>query len=386
MILTYSDCQKLVKLLRRHGYEVRFFITGEYGSERQRAHWNIILYSDKPLPAFSGWDQYGRWKAKAPFTTRFNWVRTDANGKPVYIQNGQPAWWWPHGFVHIDQLNVQNVKYVCKYVLKDFDANGKQGHKGQSKGEPGKSGPIGWKYFEHLAEKYVEQGLAPQTPEYRFPESRTREGEPIHYWLKGRSLELFLEHYIATWLRRWPERKRPKSALVDLFEEYGRVVNDENKMLIRQQFPHGEREYQIIAPYARLESEWEKAFEERHIREMAGNIEIYARDIRDAEDGEERQRQIRRAERFFTEQWYAYNHKHSRHWVKGKWQQHARSAGPCGCCAEPGSPDILSGGRGPGDGPKPQPGVGRPSKPDYGLGPVGRYNRDYAEPDEADDA
>lgn len=223
VILTYSDCQKFMKLLRRHGWRVRHFITGEYGGERGRAHWNVILYSDEPIPQLAGWDQYGRWTAKAYYTQRFNWVRTNAQGEPVYLQNGQPAYWWPHGFIAVDVVNMRNVRYVCKYVLKDLDSNGKQGHKGQALNPP-----IGAKYFQQLAEKYVAQGLAPQTPEYRFPEAKRRNGEVIPFWLKARSLELFLEHFIHTWAEQRPDQPRPPSQLVDLFEEWGRVVWNED--------------------------------------------------------------------------------------------------------------------------------------------------------------
>lgn len=335
VILTYSDCQKFLKLLRRHGYEVRLFITGEYGSERGRAHWNIILYSQKPLPAFAGWNQYGKYKARMPYKERFNWVRTDAQGEPVKLQNGEPAWWWPHGFVHVDEVNVPNVKYVCKYVLKDFDANGRQGFKGQSKAPP-----LGTKYFQQLAEKYVEQGLSPKTPEYRFPEAKTREGEPIRYWLKGRALEMFLQHYIEAWARAKPEQPRPASALVDLFELYGKVVNDEAAMLLRQEFPRGESRQPIPSgefiktegeqvKYERARADYSSASDELRMQQE--------RYIEGAKDGEERQSRQERVERQQVREWYAFNHHWNRHWYEGKgWLLRTECTEPCECCAPEG--------------------------------------------------
>ncbi|WP_459097114.1 rolling circle replication-associated protein [Devosia sp. A449] len=376
VILTYSDCQKFLKLLRRHGYVVRLFITGEYGSEKGRAHWNIILYSDDPLPAFAGWDQYGRWIKKARYKQRFNWVRCDSRGEPVKLQDGQPAYWWPHGFVHIDEVNVPSVRYVCKYVLKDLDANGKQGHKGQSK-----SPPLGTKWFRHLAEQYVEQGLAPQTPEYRFPEARTKEGEPIRYWLKGRPLEMFLQHYIEAWADLKGEQPRPPSQLVDLFQQYGKVVNDEARMLLRQEFPRGESRLSVPSGAA-IKRGAEEVMYERASEEYGNHLEELrlwdTQWIAEAESGEERQRREERCNVERAEQWYAHQHKWGRHWYEdGGWQISANRKGPCECCAQPEHaqpPTVVIDDGGSGNAGSDN---GRVSQPDYGLGRVGRYNRDY---------
>ncbi|QCS37242.1 replication initiation protein [Tortoise microvirus 74] len=393
VILTYSDCQKFLKLLRRHGYEVRFFITGEYGSEKQRAHWNIIVYSDKPLPQFAGWDQYGRWTKQARYKQRFNWVRCDSKGDPVYLQNGQPAWWWPHGFVHIDEVNVPSVRYVCKYVLKDLDANGKQGHKGQSK-DP----PLGTAYFRQLAEKYVEQGLAPQSPEYRFPEAKTREGEPIRYWLKGRVLELFLQHYIEAWAAKRPGDPRPPSQFVDLYEKYGKVVNDEAAMLLRQEFPRGESR-QPIPTGQQIKRGADDALYERAVKDFSRVVEEvrqHDNEWLEGLDEQERQRLERRFEQQRKQRWTEFNHRHGRHhfegfgWVKPEQvADHASGSRSCSCCpVEAGRPDIhrpdefgrLD------DGVQRQPEQRGGAWGQFGerpLGPVGRYNRDYSDPGKA---
>lgn len=327
VILTKSDVQKFMKLLRRHGYDVRVFYTGEYGSERQRAHWNIVLYSNEPLPAFSGWDQYGKWLKKAPYKKRFNWVRTDAKGRAVMLQSGQPAYWWPHGFVHVDDASVGNIQYVCKYVLKDFDGNGKQGDKGQSK-DP----PLGTEWFKRIAEKYVTQGLAPQSPAYRFPEARTKEGVVIDYWMTGRVLEIFLQHYIDTWTKVHGEKRRPPSQFVDLFEEYGRVVNDEQKMLARAALPRGEARGPMPG-----EAEWEEAkyqLATKKFESFANGIsEADQRWTGEAKNEQERQKRQERASGEHVERWYAHHHKWGRHYFTGKGWRRPVGTEPCECCA-----------------------------------------------------
>lgn len=333
VVLTYSDCQKFLKLLRRHGYAVRYFITGEYGTERQRAHWNIILYSEKPLPALTGWDQFGGYLPQARLEQRFNWVRSDDKGQPVYLQDGKPAWWWPHGFVYVDELNVRSVNYVSKYALKDFDQNGKQGHKGQSK-----TPPLGARYFEGLAEKYVDQGIAPQTPEYTFPECRTKDGEVIRFWLTGRSLELFLQHFLRIWEERFPDRARPVSKLVDLFEQYGKVVNDEMAMLVRTQFERGESKEAWPSKadwaYAKERRAYENDLENHRFVWSEQNSHQW---IEAAKNEQERQERQRQAERQFEREFIAFQHKHNRHQYPDGWDFESQRTGPCTCCHSGGS-------------------------------------------------
>lgn len=197
MILTYADFQKFVKLLRRHGYDVRYFVAGEYGSKKGRAHWHPILY----------------FRGKVP-----NW-ELDKN---IEIPE------WRHGWTFWTKPSFHAVRYNCKYIMKGMGDDQKQGHLAMSK-KP----PLGSRFFEQLAARYVQQGLAPQDLFYSFPEvkRRKRNGtmEIIPFMLKGRPAELFLASYVEQWRARYGDKPRPRSQLVDLFEEWGRVINDEDK-------------------------------------------------------------------------------------------------------------------------------------------------------------
>lgn len=207
-LLTYSDIQKYLKLLRRHGYPVRYLVAGEYGSKKGRAHWHLILY----------------WQDKVPDHV------LDQN----FIEQH-----WPHGWSFWTEPTWKAFRYNCKYIQKDMRDGQAQGHLAMSK-KP----PLGAAYFRKLAEQYVEQGLVPQSLNYSFPESRLVHEDgtstPWVYRLKGRSAELYLQHYIDTWRRKRPALRRPASEIVDLFEKYGKVVLDEDRMLRREQFPRGE--------------------------------------------------------------------------------------------------------------------------------------------------
>jgi hypothetical protein len=188
VILTYSDIQKYLKLLRRHGFPVRYFVTGEFGSKKGRAHWHIMLY----------------WQ----------------NGAPVHeLDRNFIEPHWPHGWSFWTKPTPHAVRYNCKYIQKDMGDAERQGHLAMSK-KP----PLGAAYFEQLAEQYVRQGLAPQDLTYSFPDVRRRRGdreEVVQFVLMERSAELFLAHYVKCWREAWPNRDFPRSELVEEFTDPG---------------------------------------------------------------------------------------------------------------------------------------------------------------------
>lgn len=168
-VLTYSDVQGYLKLLRRNGYPCRYFVCGEYGSVKGRAHWHVILF----------------WLDRVPphkLDERF----TDAK-------------YWPHGFQHWEPVSAASIRYVCKYIQKDMGDDERQGHVSMSK-KP----PLGAKWFEYLAGMYVEAGLAPQDYTYKFPEVRDASGKlPRIFMLHegSASADLFCLSYLDQWSR-----------------------------------------------------------------------------------------------------------------------------------------------------------------------------------------
>lgn len=188
-VLTYSDVQKYLKLLRFNGYPVRYFVTGEFGSKKGRAHWHIMLY----------------WQGKVP---------------PHVLDKNFSEPHWKHGWSFWTKPGPHAVRYNCKYIQKDMGDAERQGHLAMSK-KP----PLGAVYFRQLAETYVQQGIAPQTLHYSFPDVRDRHEQPIQFLLGGRSAELFLDEYLAAWAWVHPTKEHPRSELLDLYREYGRIVS-----------------------------------------------------------------------------------------------------------------------------------------------------------------
>lgn len=179
-VLTYSDVQAYLKRVRKHGYPVRYLVCGEYGSLKGRAHWHgIFFWQDTPPPH----------ELRKNFTDSL----------------------WPHGHQFWDEPNYGAVKYICKYILKDED------DKSQGMLRMSKEPLIGGYYFQALAKRYVEQGIAPQGPFYRFPEAKLQNGKPVEFYMRGRSAEVFLEAYVAEYVRKHPGQHFKASPFV---EEY----------------------------------------------------------------------------------------------------------------------------------------------------------------------
>lgn len=217
--LTYSDFQKYIKLLRRHGYPVRYLVAGEYGSLNGRAHWHAILHFEDRVPDHEN-------------QQNFMHEIQSADGNIVKL--------WPHGWSFWDSKpDMSAVRYICKYVLKDSNDELKQAHLSMSK-KP----PIGARYFEQVADDLVKAGLAPQQLEYSFPDVQftKKDGtrERVRFFLSGRSAELYLDHYIKRWAEVHTNRPMPRSELLELYREYGQIVRDEQALIIKRQFPKGE--------------------------------------------------------------------------------------------------------------------------------------------------
>lgn len=200
-ILTYSDVQKCLKLLRYHGYAVRYFAIGEYGARKGRAHWHVIFH----------------WVDRVPdmvLDRNFMWSVRGRDGDMHLV--------WPHGFAMLTKPTHAAFRYNCKYILKDQGpGEDRQGHLAMSK-KP----PLGSAYFARMAERYAEQGLAPQDLHYVFPEvtapSKELRGsrERKRFMLRDRSAELFLDAYGDAWARLQPGRRIPPSDLVNNWLEW----------------------------------------------------------------------------------------------------------------------------------------------------------------------
>lgn len=275
-VLTYSDVQKFLKYLRSHlGYACDYLVTGEYGSEKARAHWHIILHFRDKVP-------------EHVLNKNFSDRHVNEDG---HLFNFDVCKAWPHGFMFWKKHTFETAFYNCKYILKD-----EADEASQRKPQMSKKPPLGAAYFRQLADLHVEQHLAPQSLMYRFPEVKKDDGSPLEFMLQGRSAEMYIEHFIKRWAEVHGDKRRPKSLLVDLFEEYGKLVFDEDAMLkrqaLREQFPRGESKQRIpsAAEFKLSAREAIKARDLRNAERAAEDREIWETRWIYSANGEERQR------------------------------------------------------------------------------------------------
>lgn len=191
-VLTYSDVQKYLKLLRWDGFPVRYFAVGEYGSKKGRAHWHIILYWQGPVPEH---------KLRENFREKH----------------------WPHGWSYWDEADAASVRYACKYLSKDFQDDDRQGFGPM----PSKKPPLGDAYFRQLAQRYVDAGLAPQDLFYSFAEvtriptghpCQTRKqlreaARPIRFMMRRKTAENFCRYFVEAWRKQYDDEP-PNSEVI----------------------------------------------------------------------------------------------------------------------------------------------------------------------------
>lgn len=190
--LTYSDIQRYLRAYRDyrgpdapHGYPLRYWVVGEYGSTKGRAHWHCIVFWQDKIPV-------------RPLLERFD-----------------DAPFWPHGTSYWDALSdrkvalEKSIRYAVKYVAKELEDDERQTYVGLSRYPA-----LGDEYFRQLAHRYAEQGLAPQAPFYSFPEITSKGGKPIQFRLSGVSLETFLNAYNRSWAQLHGDAEQPTSDMV----------------------------------------------------------------------------------------------------------------------------------------------------------------------------
>ena len=104
--------QLFMKLLRRAGHKVRYFVAGEYGEEKGRAHFHAILFfthleKQEKTPAYN-WGHLNNPETSARFSDKI------PHNEMVHIRE------WPHGHILCDwSFSEKSVRYVCKYLLKE---------------------------------------------------------------------------------------------------------------------------------------------------------------------------------------------------------------------------------------------------------------------------
>lgn len=192
-VLTYTDVQRWLKRIRKWTPgTVRFFVTGEFGSAKGRAHWHAILFvKGGPIP-------------NVRYNERYN--HFDSEAEPRHAL-------WDHGFSYWEEFNPNSARYAAKYILKQKGVEALKGMGLSTKP------PLGDEYFKLEASRYVDQGLSPRDLFYRFPSDRLRNGQTRTYKLSGACAFNFLDAFAKEWRLRFGNDLWPQSELMDAYQE-----------------------------------------------------------------------------------------------------------------------------------------------------------------------
>lgn len=203
----YRDVQLFLKLLRK-AYsteykatgEIRYIVAGELGSKKGRAHWHMVLFSDRPISTLGEWsdkDQKPQEAMRIGSKIRQHWTL------------------WPHGHVTVDEPGQAGMAYVMKYALKDmFNEVKSRGTTRYTKSENHASGmfrmskkpPIGQRYLDEKLQEWGSRGVVPLRTEITVPDYKG------YWWPRGKFREYLLDglHEINERVKRNAGRDAPQ--------------------------------------------------------------------------------------------------------------------------------------------------------------------------------
>lgn len=77
-----------------------------------------------------------------------------------------------------------------------------------------KKPPLGHEFFQRLAERHVEQNLAPQSFEYGWKDVLDRNARPRRFYIQGKTRDNYIRHYLSVYERRYGH-DHPLSELIE---------------------------------------------------------------------------------------------------------------------------------------------------------------------------
>ncbi|AXH76440.1 MAG: replication initiator protein [Microviridae sp.] len=191
--LVYADVQKYLKRIRKAGHKVRYVCAGEYGDQKGRAHWHIILFWQDARPA----------------------------RRELYGNEWQDEF-WHHGHVNYQPFCEAAAKYVCKYLL-DW-ADEKDIHRKtifRFSARPG----IGFNWLcDKWIQMHLDQKLAPQSAKYRFPDVLDGQGKPREFRMSPHAQIKFVQEFERRWYAQYYCHPPPSSWCDKVLDKAARKI------------------------------------------------------------------------------------------------------------------------------------------------------------------
>lgn len=231
--LVFADVQKLLKRIRRRGYPCRYYCAGEYGGDRGRAHWHLIILWLEKTPEFvyNQGPRHDYRKVKPPsdpdaVRIEQTWSERDKKYRcwndPFWRQavweydekkNREVRRFKPIGVTNYQPLDLRAVMYATKYATK---ARGEDAYRRESMTRMSKKPLLGYKHFDALAKLHVEHGQAPKRRLYTVPGVGNRKtGEEWRYVMSDSAVKYFCQSFIDQWAELRPGEPEPQSDFVN---------------------------------------------------------------------------------------------------------------------------------------------------------------------------
>lgn len=194
-----SHVAALFDQLRKHGHDVRYYGVGEFGEERGRAHWHLLIF----------------WKCKAPPMTFDDDVMWEMPVQNKGRYAGVTRHYWPFGHVYMARPISEQacVAYTLKYMEKQESSALRLFAKRPA---------IGQEYLLELARRHARQGLAlfPKgQPTYvvegNVKSEGPQKGQLWDYWLDTKST--LFDRMITAYVVEWTKCRRNQIMPFDKF-------------------------------------------------------------------------------------------------------------------------------------------------------------------------
>lgn len=187
-VFCYKHIQLFLKRVRKAYFkhygkvsEISYIVAGEMGSERDRVHWHIVLFSNQSLHPLG------------VFTDLYTHQVTDG---PVVTAKGVNQLWslWDHGFVCPQIPDEGGMAYVLKYAMKDqYNVKKSKGEAREANAENHSSGmfrmskrvPLGARWLASQCDEWAQLGVVPTSLQLKVPETKG-------YWYPVGDFRLYL--------------------------------------------------------------------------------------------------------------------------------------------------------------------------------------------------
>lgn len=201
----YQHVQTFLKRLREEYArqyqargEIRYIVAGERGEKRDRVHWHMVIFADRPISTLGKWVDY---------------FKRALLGPRVGKKKALDFWsMWDHGQVDVHEPTQAGMAYVLKYALKDQFNEVKSRRTGRftqseqhaaSYFRMSKKPPIGFRFLEKRLDEFETERIVPVKAQLRVP------GYSGYWWPKGKLREYFLDRLHLINEQRIEETGRP---------------------------------------------------------------------------------------------------------------------------------------------------------------------------------